>query len=237
MTRQNTPTLVSALLIVTCSIWGTGCQSTDMSIRSQSKTPVLDLRQDPPALVELFDHWNQSSDFLEPTIIKVRANSEYLWIDYYASDRSIESTHTDRDSETFRDDCVEIFIAAPEAHPSTAIGIEMNTNGAISDYRYTERNRFDHSLDLKGVQNTCSPIEAFPENISLKGPGYNHSIRLQLSEIYETLQVSKNEKWLRINFARWNTTGKKRTFTIWSDSDQYRPHPHNTKRYGWIRLP
>ncbi len=220
----------------------TGCLAMQgsESLPGGPDVPVLKLGPDAsaaPAHLQLHSYWEDASPRATPTDVYVSCEGDVLRVVYVVSDADIRATRTGRDSETFRDDCVELFLSLPENTPGKAVGIEVNTLGTITDYVYRHVNRIDTSPDLIRVTAAFTFFEEAPAGASFSGPGYQATLTVSLAEVAKLLGSESVPHQWRMNFARWDhPAGEERVLTIWSDPRLPRQHPHNPERYGWVLL-
>ncbi len=78
-----------------------------------------------------FPWWTEGKK--EQTEAKLLWDDENLYVAYRCEDAHVWAEHTERDSQVYRDDCVEVFTAPNPAQPFNYFNIEMNVHGAILD--------------------------------------------------------------------------------------------------------
>jgi hypothetical protein len=82
---------------------------------------------------------------LSKTEARVAWDNDYLYVSYRAYDKDIWSVFTERDSATFQEDCLELFVQ-PNPTRQTYYNFEINALGTIYDARNVGRDSggFDH---------------------------------------------------------------------------------------------
>ena len=225
-------------LVLLAVTWSAGANASE-PVPADTAPPQLHLSCSgaaEPARLRLACFWPQLSDLGTPTDVDVSCDGDTLRVIFWASDTDILSTRTGRDSETFRDDCVEIFLALPEDKPRTAFGIEVNTNGVVSDYIYRHKDQVNPRPDLESLTVDIEPFDEPPPGVSFQGPGFRATLTLSLAEVAHLLGGETAPRTWRVNFSRWNHPGGQRVLSLWSDPQLMRQHPHNLTRYGWLFL-
>ena len=81
--------------------------------------------------------WWQSGK-KEQTAAKLLWDEKNLYVAYRCEDAHISAERTERDSDVFRDDCVEVFIAPNPDEPMHYFNIEMNVIGAFLDQHHPD---------------------------------------------------------------------------------------------------
>jgi hypothetical protein len=69
----------------------------------------------------------------EQTVAKLLWDDENLYVSYICQDAHISAERVHRDSEVWKDDCVEVFTAPNPETPDVYFNIEMNCIGAFLD--------------------------------------------------------------------------------------------------------
>lgn len=112
-------------------------------IRRAASPIAIDGRLDEPAWKSAesvrdfqFPWWNQGKK--EQTVAKMLWDDKYLYVSYRCEDAHIWADHTERDSEVWKDDCVEVFTAPNPDQPDDYFNIEMNVRGAFLDQHHPD---------------------------------------------------------------------------------------------------
>ena len=69
----------------------------------------------------------------EQTVAKLLWDDEHLYAAFICEDAHISAEHTERDSEVWKDDTVEVFTAPDPDHPQMYFNLEMNVLGIFLD--------------------------------------------------------------------------------------------------------
>ena len=74
----------------------------------------------------------------EQTVAKLLWDDEHLYAAFICEDAHISAEHTERDSEVWKDDTVEVFTAPDPDHPQMYFNLEMNVLGIFLDQFHPE---------------------------------------------------------------------------------------------------
>ncbi|MDR1279662.1 MAG: carbohydrate-binding family 9-like protein [Opitutaceae bacterium] len=201
------------------------------------------------ARLTLRDFWRQekkSGQPLEPTEVLLLATQEALFVTFLAEDSHVRADPARQpDGDTWRDDCVEVFLAPPEENPVEAIGFEINPDGVITDLR--PRNVNDLNIDWNapdGVRVSTARVASLREWSTV---ATNAGWIMQMEIPWRVIRISFRDAQkpdgatnrppgkLRANFARWNHPAEGwGIFSIWTDSGLKIPKPHAPARFGWL---
>ena len=103
--------------------------------------------------------WYQSGK-PEQTVAKLLWDDESLYVAFICEDAHISGTRTGRDSEVWKDDCVEVFAAPNPDLPMAYFNIEMNVRGANLDgYHPSEKSApFEGDWNPEGIRIKTSVV-------------------------------------------------------------------------------
>lgn len=186
---------------------------------------------------ELTDPWNQEeADPASATRVSLLHDGEFLYVAFDCGDPDIRAIRTARNDQTFRDDCVEIFIGAARERLSDTVGLEINALGTLSDFYYRHSDWINHRYQSGAV------VEVSREPRLPGISGYRVEASIPFAKLH-AITTSPGPDWegasfpprLRANFARWDR-GSQDRLSIWADPGYSFPHPHNPERYGWLDL-
>jgi hypothetical protein len=74
----------------------------------------------------------------EGTEAKLLWDNDYLYVSFVCEDAHIWAVHTERDSQVYRDDCVEVFTSPNPDTLEQYFNIEMNVNAASLEFFHPE---------------------------------------------------------------------------------------------------
>jgi len=85
------------------------------------------------------------------TEARIMCDERHLYVAFKAADEDILAVHAARDSDTYRDDVLEIFFkTSPD--DTTHYNFEINPLGTLKDEIHTPEKRFQTGWDCEGVQ-------------------------------------------------------------------------------------
>ncbi|MEM9368596.1 MAG: carbohydrate-binding family 9-like protein [Planctomycetota bacterium] len=131
----------------------------DTVIRYRNAKIIVDGRLDDPGWQQTpwmsdfeFPWWESGAK--EATRTKMLWDKHALYIAFQCDDAHIWSEHLERDSDVFRDDCVELFVAPDMNQPMHYFNFEMNVNGALLDAHHPDGPdvKVDRNWNATGIQ-------------------------------------------------------------------------------------
>ncbi|EIQ00654.1 protein of unknown function (DUF1083) [Opitutaceae bacterium TAV1] len=195
-------------------------------------------------VVPLTNYW-PGHPVAQRTLVRVLHTGDCLLVSFVCEDDVLIATHNARDDHTWRDDCTEIFLAAPvEGAPHEGLNIEINPAGYWADvlFRYPNWINPDWSpVDIRVASRATAPgwtvevalpFAAIPDVSKVSGYGMIAGSSRQDFRLYESTLRASPPVRLRANFARWHRP--ENALTVWSDPQRPRPHALEFDRFGWL---
>jgi len=179
----------------------------------------------------------------ERTEVRVLHSSIRLFVLFVCEDVEIVATRTARDDHTFRDDCVEVFLAAPLPGPlSEGLNIEVSATGAWADVLYRKPNWLNYDWNPPGLNAVVKrTLTGWTVELALPFAdiaavaavhGYADLLDASRMDFRNTAESLARPLRLRANFARWHRP--ENVLTVWSDPRRPTPHALELDRYGWL---
>lgn len=113
------------------------------SIRRAASPPSIDGHLNEPAWKAAksvgdfqFAWWEQGKK--EQTVAKLLWDDKCLYVSYRCEDAHVWADHTERDSQVWKDDCVEVFTAPNPDRANDYFNIEMNVRGSFLDQHHPD---------------------------------------------------------------------------------------------------
>lgn len=218
------------------------------------------------ASLALTNYWaasNAASDAdavaaAERTQVRLLHSRTHLFVLFVCEDGEIIVRRTDRDDHTFRDDCAEIFLAAPLAgtlHES--VNIEVSASGAWADVLFRMPNWINYDWNPSGIK----------VKVERTATGWNAQVALAFAELPLITSTNGYDAWgnapvtdfaragellsvfaapaaaapapvaaaparLRANFSRWHRPQGQ--LSVWSNPNTPVPHPLVLDAFGWL---
>lgn len=226
----------------------------EVRVPKVSVPPKLDGKGGDPAWrgaarVELRDFWMKPDAVpAQATRVSLLHDGKTLYLAFDCEDADIRATCADHDGQTFRDDCVEIFLGAPIERLADAACLEINALGTVADYYYRHADWINYRFESKA--RIAVSRTRFDGDDGKEMTGYRVEVGIEFSAFLPVLNFFPGEEAsslsmgnmpvrIRANFARWDRgqrdAGGER-FSIWSDPLFPFAHPHRPERYGWLIL-
>jgi len=166
-------------------------------------------------------------------VARVLWDDENLYVGYECEDADIVALYEKRDDPTYKDDAVEIFINPNPAQQGLYYGMEMNARAVLYDYLYVFPTLLLKRIDFSGVQ-LATHIRGTLNMRGDKDEGWSLEVAIpwaNFQELAKTLPPKPGDIWTA-NLNRWDGVEPARRLSLWSDSQQKTPNPHNPARFG-----
>ena len=167
------------------------------------------------------------------TVARLLWDDDCLYVAFECEDSDITAVHTNRDDPTYKDDCVEIFIAPKPDRSRFYFGFEMNARGVLYDYFYAPPEAFITLYDTGGVQ-VRTQIDGTVNDSTDIDRGWTLEMAIPFANFKGMMPGERpkaGDVW-RINLNRWDGTEPHRALSQWSPSGLERPNPHRPEGYG-----
>lgn len=188
------------------------------------------------ARVELTFPWEQQKGAKQKTTVRLLWDDVYLYAAYDCEDKDVTAKFLERDDPTYMDDAVELYINPDPTRPLAYYGLEMNARGVLYDYLMLFPGpRLIKRFNLSGVQ-LATTIRGTLNEADGTDQGWTLELAIpwvNFNDLAET-PPKPGSSWA-IQLVRWDGTEPARRLSIWSDSGNVQPSPHNPKRLGTVR--
>ena len=208
-------------------------------IRYSDAKVTIDGRLDDPAwenaepLSEFVFPWWEAGE-KEGTRAKMLWDKHALYIAYECDDAHIWSEHDERDSDVFRDDCVELFVAPNVDEPMHYFNFEMNAEGVLLDAHHPDGPdvEVDRSWNATGVRIATSVSGTLNDDDDVD-QGWILEVAIPFSNFATFAKHAPplvGDRW-RLNLNRLG--GKQNPqHSQWSPSTSERPRFHAPQFFG-----
>ena len=187
----------------------------------------------------VFPWWDESKGRQAQTIAKALWDDEHLYLGFLCHDPYIYAEFTQRDENTFRDDCVELFAAPNPEEVWEYYGFEINVRGAVLDY-------YRHPGGSKGKLDFTWNSERIRIAPRVMGTLNDDTDRDRLWTVEVAIPFSDFRMYAKkdrpadgdVWRANLNRCGGKteKQYSQWSSSDTERPNFHVPERFGELRF-
>lgn len=178
--------------------------------------------------------WAAQTGAKQSTTVRLLWDDEFLYASFACDDTDIVAHHLQRDDPTYRDDAVELFLN-PNPKQSAYFGLEMNSRGVLYDYLYVFPYALVKTHDLRGAK-LASHLRGSLNLTSDTDQGWTLEVAIPLvalAELAGNKPATAGTEWTA-NLNRWDGTEPHRRLSVWSDTLQPRPNPHNPVRFGTL---
>lgn len=104
-----------------------------------------------PPIKQFLVYPTYQSEKEEDTVAKMLWDNKNLYISFKAYDHYISATRTQRNTDVYNDDCVEVFVSPFASNPHIYISLEINALGTyLSRLNLTEK--IEEALEAPGVK-------------------------------------------------------------------------------------
>jgi hypothetical protein len=207
-----------------------------MEVRRAVARPVIDGKLNDAAwakadAVTLQFPWDQPGA-KQKTVARVLWDDDYLYIAYDCEDLDITAQYDQRDDPTYKDDAVEAFINPRPSQTTAYFGFEMNARSTVYDYITVPGLFLLKRWNPIGVQ-IATYVDGTLNARGDQDRRWSLEVAIPLAELEGLAQAKPKvgDVW-SINLNRWDGVEPDRRLSVWSDSAQVRPNPHNAKRFG-----
>lgn len=187
-------------------------------------------------VAELKFPWTSQTGAMQKTRVRLLWDDYFLYAAFEADDTDIVAQHTQRDDPTYRDDCVELYLNPRPDQQQAYYGLEMNARGVLYDYLATfPKAMFVRSYQLNGVQ-LATVINGTLNQRGDEDRGWVLEVAVPWENFADQAGRPKAGAEWRANFVRWDGVEPARRLSIWSESGNERPYPHNPNRLGVLKF-
>ena len=182
--------------------------------------------------IEFIFPWDKQTGAKQKTVARLLWDDQNLYVSYVCDDTDITALMEAHDSETYKDDCVEIFIN-PDETQNFYYGTEVNARGTLTDFFYCWPQLNLKRYDLVGAK-VASNIDGTLNKSEDTDKGWSLELAIpwdNFKDLCKVLPPKVGDMW-RANLSRWDGTEPDRRLSIWSDPALENPHPHNPARFG-----
>ena len=162
-------------------------------------------------------------------------DDDYLYVSFHCLDKNVLATRTERDSDVYRDDCVEVFAAPELDHPENYFNIEMNALGTTLDNYRPQGIKPTSAWDPDGIRCAVS-VDGTVNDSSDVDQGWTLEVAIPFSlfsHVLEDGHPAPGDRWrLNLNRLEDNMAIKSQ----WSQGDRNVPSFHAPDFFGFIEF-
>ena len=182
----------------------------------------------------VFTWWKEGDPSRQPTNARLLWDDEFLYVSFQCVDHDVQATRQGRDSEVYRDDCVEIFASPQWEHPENYFNVEMNALGEQLD-QYRRDGRLIENWDPKGIRIAVN-VDGTVNDSSDTDVGWTLEAAIPFRLFSQVLPVghpNPGDRWrLNLNRLEQNMSVKSQ----WSQGDRNFPRFHHPEYFGFVEF-
>lgn len=181
--------------------------------------------------------WEAQTGPRNRTVAALLWDDQCLYVAYRCDDNDLTAVYTERDDPTYKDDCVEIFIAARPEQSRMYYGFEMNCRGVLYDYFSAIPEAFLNEWEAAGVRLRTGLTGTLNEPGDAD-QGWTLEVAIPLRNFEGLSKKPRPEAgdvW-RINLNRWDGTEPDRALSQWTPSGMAGANPHRPEGFGALKF-
>lgn len=186
-----------------------------------------------PVTSEFVYPWPAQTGPRQRTVTRLLWDERCLYVGYECADTDAFAIHTRRDDPTYKDDCVEIFIAPRPDKSPMYYGFEMNCRGVLYDYFFAFPEFLLNGLDTVGTRLKTGIAGTLNDNTDTD-QGWTLELAIPMNNFADLTGKrcpAPGDTW-HINLNRWDGRGDQRALSQWSPSGLPDPNPHRPEGFG-----
>lgn len=183
----------------------------------------------------VFTWWNDGDGQRQPTEARMLWDDKYLYVSFHCFDRDIQANRTTRDSDVYRDDCVEVFASPEMDHPENYFNLEMNALGTTLDNYRMHGVKPESDWNPDGILVAVS-IAGSLNDASDTDQAWSLEVAVPFALFQHVLKDGHphpGDQWrLNLNRLEDNMSVKSQ----WSQGDRNKPVFHTPEFFGFIEF-
>ena len=173
----------------------------------------------------------------QPTIAKLLWDDTHLYVAIECEDRDVSATRNERDSDVYRDDCVEIFASPEHEYPQRYFNLEINAIGTVLDnYRPDGVPHKEHSRWNPDEIQIATHVDGTVNDPSDEDRGWSAEVSIPFSLFPDAIEGDRprdGDRW-RMNLHRLEDNMRVRS--QWSPGDRNKLGFHTPEFFGTIEF-
>lgn len=181
-----------------------------------------------------FTWWEQGDPAKQQTDAKLLWDDDYLYVSFVCSDQDVRATRQGRDSQVYRDDCVEVFASPEFDHPEHYFNLEMNALGEQLD-QYRPQGEMLEQWNPEGIRIAVS-VDGTINDASDTDTGWSLEVAIPFNAFSKVLPGGRprgGDRW-RLNLSRLEQ--EMNVKSQWSQGDRNFPRFHHPEYFGFVEF-
>ena len=183
----------------------------------------------------VFTWWNEGDGPRQPTQAKMLWDQNYLYVTFACTDQDLQATRTERDSDVYRDDCVEVFASPEFSRPQNYFNLEMNVLGAQLDNYRPEGTNPDVPWNPDGIRLAVTYDGTLNDSTDTDR-GWTLEVAIPFALFRDVISggvPAPGDRW-RLNLNRLDDAMKLKS--QWSQGDRNFPRFHHPEFFGFVEF-
>ena len=173
----------------------------------------------------------------QPTTAKLLWDDDHLYVAFQCEDNDVLATRVERDSDVYRDDCVEIFASPRYDSPESYFNLEINARGTVLDnYRPNGISHKQHSRWNPDEVRIATNVNGTINDPTDEDKGWSVEVAIPF-RLFKTAvkehQPRMGDRW-RLNLHRLEEN--MRLKSQWSPGDRNKSSFHMPEYFGSIEF-
>ena len=173
----------------------------------------------------------------QKTTAKLLWDDDHLFVAIECEDRDVSATRTERDSDVYRDDCVEIFASPQYQSPESYFNLEINAIGTVLDnYRPDGVPHKQHSRWNPDEIQIATHIKGSVNDPGDEDQGWSVEVSIPFALFSGAMKAERpkhGDRW-RLNLHRLEEN--MRLKSQWSPGDRNKSSFHTPEFFGEVRF-
>jgi putative heme-binding domain-containing protein len=182
----------------------------------------------------VFTWWKDGDPPKQQTDARLLWDDQFLYVSFRCMDQDVRATRRGRDSQVYRDDCVEIFASPEFEHPERYFNLEMNALGEQLD-QYRPGGEMLENWNPDGIQIAVT-VDGTINDSSDLDLGWTLEAAIPFKHFADVLPSGHpvvGDRW-RLNLSRLE--GEMSIKSQWSQGDRNFPRFHHPEYFGFVEF-
>ncbi len=183
----------------------------------------------------VFPWWSEGDGERQQTDARMLWDDDYLYVSFYCVDKDVLASRTERDSDVYRDDCVEVFASPELDHPENYFNLEINARGIELDNYRPGGKEPEQAWNPKGILIACT-VDGTINDSSDVDRGWTMEIAIPFRlfpQVQPDGHPQMGDRWrLNLNRLEDNMSVKSQ----WSQGDRNIPRFHTPDLFGFVEF-
>ncbi|MCA9140026.1 MAG: PQQ-dependent sugar dehydrogenase [Planctomycetales bacterium] len=183
----------------------------------------------------VFTWWNEGDGPRQQTDARMLWDDDFLYVSFDCTDHDVQAVRSQRDSDVYRDDCVEVFASPEIDHPENYFNLEMNAIGSLLDNYRPTGEKPEKEWNPAGIR-VAVAVNGTLNDPSDNDRGWTLEVAIPFQLFKDVLPSGRpvvGDRWrLNLNRLEDNMAVKSQ----WSQGDRNVPSFHMPEFFGFVEF-